>query len=35
LIEALSRFFSLYGSAGWSPVFAFDKDILGFVNYLV
>jgi hypothetical protein len=28
LMEAWSRFFSLYGSAGLSPVFAFEKDIL-------
>lgn len=28
LIDVLSRFFSLYGSAGLSPVFALEKDIL-------
>lgn len=35
LMEASSRFFSLYGSAGLSPVFAFEKDILVVVKDLV
>ena len=35
LMEAWSRFFSLYGSAGLSPVFAFEKDILVVVKVLV
>lgn len=32
LIEALSMFFSLYGSASLSPVSVFEKDILIFVK---
>jgi hypothetical protein len=35
LMEASSRFFSLYGSAGLFPVFVFEKDILIFANVLV
>ncbi len=35
LMEASSRFFSLYGSAGLSPVLAFEKDILVVVKDLV
>jgi hypothetical protein len=35
LMEAWSRFFSLYGSAGLSPVSAFEKDILVVVKDLV
>jgi hypothetical protein len=35
LMEASSMFFSLYGSAGLSPVFVFEKDILAFVNVLL
>jgi hypothetical protein len=35
LMEAWSRFFCLYGSAGLSPVSAFEKDILVVVKDLV
>jgi hypothetical protein len=35
LMETSLRFVSLYGSAGLSPVFAFEKDILVFAKDLV